>query len=118
MQRQAACFAGLLLIGAATVGAGAFGGVPAWRYVAGVRADAATRPVFRFVPLSGTKPADLREEVVYRGRGQKYAQVRYGSENSRRVVVVVDEVSRDEFDVYVDANRSRAPRPSEPSPRG
>jgi hypothetical protein len=107
MQRQAAYFAALLVLGAGASSAGAFGDKPAWRYVAGARADAAIRPVFRFVPLSATKPDDLREEVVYRGRAQKYAQIRYGSADSRRVVVVVDEVSRDDFDLYVDANRNR-----------
>jgi hypothetical protein len=62
--------------------------------------------VFRFVALSPTKPNELREEVAYRGKKQKYAQVRYGSDDSRRVVVVVDEVGPDDFDLYVDANRN------------
>jgi hypothetical protein len=106
MQRRAVCFAGLLLIGAGSFAARAFGAEPAWRYVATPRADAAVRPVFRFVALSGTKPPELREEVAYRGKKQQYAQVRYGSDDSRRVVVVVDEVSPDEFDLYVDANRN------------
>jgi hypothetical protein len=86
--------------------AGTFGAEPTWRYVAGPRADGAFRPVFRFVALSQTKPDGLREEVAYRGKKQKYARVRYGSDDSRRVVVVVDEVSPDEFDLYVDANRN------------
>src|SRR5262249_53928073 len=91
MQGHAACFAGLLLIGAGTLGAGAFGAEPAWRYVATARADAAVRPLFRYVPLSGVKPDELREEVAYRGK-QQYARVRYGSDDSRRVAVVVDEL--------------------------
>ncbi len=82
-------------------------GEPASRYVGEVEADSPIRPVFRFVALSGSKPEDLREEVRYRGKEQKYAQIRYGSDDSRRIVVVVDEVSRDDFDLYVDANRDR-----------
>jgi hypothetical protein len=79
----------------------------AWRYVAKSEADSPVRPVFRFVVLSPTKPEELREDVSYRGKEQKYAQIRYGSDDSRRVVVVVDEVSRDDFDLYVDADRNR-----------
>ena len=101
MQKHAACLAGLLLT---TI---AFGDEPAWRYVAKPEADSPVRPVFRFVALSGAKPEEIREEVAYRGKEQKYAQIRYGSDDSRRVVVVVDEVSRDDFDLYVDANRNR-----------
>ncbi len=103
---QRACFAGLLLIGAGTLGARGLAAEPAWRYVATPRADAAARPVFRYVVLSGAKPDELREEVTYRGKKQQYARVRYGSDDSRRVAVVVDEVSPDEFDLYVDANRN------------
>ncbi len=102
MQIHLACLVGLFLISADI-----FADEPAWRYVGEVEADSPIRPVFRFVALSNRKPDDLREEVQYRGKEQKYAQIRYGSEDSRRVVVVVDEVSRDEFDLYVDANRNR-----------
>jgi hypothetical protein len=101
MQRNAVCFAGLLLIGAAT-----FGAEPAWRYVATPPADTAFRPLFRFVTLSGTKPEGLREEVAYRGKKQQYARIRYGSSDSRRIIIVIDEVSPDDFDLYVDANRN------------
>src|SRR5262249_23673983 len=37
---------------------------------------------------------------------QRYALVRYGSDDSRRIAVVVDEVSHDDFDLYVDADRN------------
>jgi hypothetical protein len=95
------------LVGFLVLGATLFAQEPAWRYVADAGADSPMRPVFRFVTLSSTKPDDLAEEARYRGKERKYAQVRYGSEDSRRVVVVVDEVSRDDFDLYVDANRNR-----------
>ena len=102
MRKNTACLVGSLLISV-----GAFADEPAWRYVAKVEADSPIRPVFRFATLSSNKPDDLREEVQYRGKEQRYAQIRYGSDDSRRVVVVVDEVSKDDFDVYVDANRNR-----------
>jgi hypothetical protein len=105
MQRRAMCFAGLLLIVAGTFGTRTFGAEPAWRYVASPRADAAFRPVFRSLALSQTKPDGLREDVTYRGKKQKYARVRYGSDDSRCAIVVVDEVGPDDFDLYVDANR-------------
>jgi hypothetical protein len=102
MQKLLACLVGLFLVSVKV-----FAVEPAWRYVAEVGADSPIRPVFRFVALSNKKPDDLGEEVQYRGKEQKYAQIRYGSDDSRRVVVVVDEVSRDDFDLYVDANRKR-----------
>jgi hypothetical protein len=102
MHKHIVCLVGLFFLGAEGLA-----DEPAWRYVAEVGADSPIRPVFRFVALSRSKPDDLREEVRYRGKEQKYAQVRYGSDDSRRVVVVVDEVSRDEFDLYIDASRNR-----------
>src|SRR5688572_4182511 len=78
---------------------------PAWRYISEAAADSPLRPVFRFVALAASKPDELREQASYRGKTQKYAQIRYGSDDSRRVVVVVDEVTKDDFDLYVDANR-------------
>jgi hypothetical protein len=94
----------LLVVAAwVAVAAAASAGEPAWKYVT----DDAFRPVARSVPLSDAKPDDLREDVAYRGKKRKYAQVRYGSEDSRRVVVVVDEVGPDDWDLYVDADRNR-----------
>jgi hypothetical protein len=102
VQKHLACLVGLFLISVDV-----FADEPAWRYVAEVGAGSPIRPVFRFVALSSKKPDDVGEEVKYRGKEQKYAQIRYGSDDSRRVVVVVDFVSRDDFDLYVDANRNR-----------
>ena len=102
LQKTVFCLVGLLL-----GSANALADEPAWRYVAKVEADSPIRPVFRFVTLSATKPEELGEEVRYRGKVQKYAQIRYGSDDSRRVIVVVDEVSPDDFDLYVDADRNR-----------
>lgn len=80
---------------------------PAWRYVAKVEPESPMRSVFRSITLSDQKPDDFREEVTYRGKTRKYAQIRYGSDDSRRVVVVVDEAGPGDFDLYVDANRNR-----------
>jgi hypothetical protein len=102
MRTKFAVPCGLLLIGA-----GLRADEPQWRYVAAAAADSPMRPVYRYLALADQKPEDLSEEVQYRGKSQKYAQIRYGSDDSRRVVVVVDEVSRDDFDLYVDADRNR-----------
>jgi hypothetical protein len=88
-----------MLVAAAAM---ASAGEPVWKYVA---ADD-FRPVPRSVRLTTTKPDDLREDVVFRGKKRKYAQIRYGSEDSRRVTVVVDEVSPDDWDLFVDADRN------------
>lgn len=70
-------------------------------------------PPLRALPLSTDKPDDLKEKPVYRGASQRYAQLRYGSPSAARVAVVVDEVSRSEADLYVDANRNRTIEPNE-----
>lgn len=82
---------------------------PTWSYRADVEG---LRPVARSFDLSTTAPEDLVEDVAYQGSVQRYAQLRYGSENSRRVVVVVDELDDGAYVFYVDANRDRriAPR--------
>jgi hypothetical protein len=105
LRKTTACLVALLLVhAAARAGQPA---APAWRYVAESEKDSPIRPVLRFIALSADKPEELAEEASYRGKEQRYAQVRYGSDDSRRVVVVVDLVSRDDFDLYVDADRNR-----------
>jgi hypothetical protein len=104
MRKFSACHAGLLI---ATIAGGDPPKAPSWRYVDSPPADSPIRPVFRFVALSQDRPEEVTEEAAYRGKVRRYAQVRYGSDDSRRVVVVVDEVSRDDFDLYVDADRNR-----------
>ncbi|MEX0613536.1 MAG: hypothetical protein WD229_15570 [Pirellulales bacterium] len=106
MQKLTACLVGFFLVQVATHAAQP----AAWRYVAQAEADSPIRSVFRFVTLSTSTPEELAEQVSYRGKEQRYAQVRYGSDDSRRVVVVVDLVSRDDFDLYVDADRTRVIR--------
>ena len=78
-----------------------------WRYTE--RAE--VRPIARSIGLSEDPPQDFKELVTYRGTLQRYAQLRYGSENSRRVVIVVDELDDDlakkQYDIYVDRDRDR-----------
>jgi hypothetical protein len=76
----------------------------AWQYVA--ESDG-VRPVAKSISLTSDRPQDLLEEVTYLGLRQRYAQLRYGSENSRRVVVVVDERGEGRFDFFIDADRDR-----------
>jgi hypothetical protein len=49
----------------------------------------------------------MRVDVEFRGSQQRFGQLRYGSPNSTRVIVVVDQVRRGDFDLYVDRNRNR-----------
>jgi hypothetical protein len=78
-----------------------------WRYVVPPPGDPDEHPPLRVLPLSAEKPEDLKETVRYRGSRQRYAQLRYGNLRSTRVVVVLDEVSATEADLYVDADRNR-----------
>jgi hypothetical protein len=84
-----------------------------WRYVTPPSGDAMDHPPLHLVPLSEEKPADLAEAVTYRGTRRLYAQLRYGSANSTRVAVVVDETGPGAFDLYVDRNRRRAIEPGD-----
>jgi hypothetical protein len=78
-----------------------------WRYVVPPPGDAFEHPPLRAIPLSETKPTDVEESVHYRGKERRYAQLRFGSPNSTRVTVVVDEVGPGDVDLYVDAGRTR-----------
>ncbi len=78
-------------------------GLNAWKYAE----SSAHRPVARSIGLVDELPEDFENRVVFRGSRQRYTQLRYGSENSRRVVLVVDALSSEEFDFYADLNRDR-----------
>jgi hypothetical protein len=84
------------------------GGAPAaWRYVVPPAGDPFESPPPHAIGLASEKPDDLIVKISFRGRRQRYAQLRYGSPSSVRVAVVLDEISRGEGDLYVDANRNR-----------
>ena len=70
-------------------------------------------PPFHPVPLTEEAPTDVSHEVTYRGTRRLYAQLRYGTPDSRRVAVVVDEVGPGAFDLYVDRNRNQTIEPAE-----
>lgn len=68
---------------------------------------AKTRPIARPVGLFEDRPQDFQEKVTYRGTSQRYTQLRYGSKNSRRVVIVVDYLGEKNYDTYADLDRDR-----------
>ncbi len=79
----------------------------AMRYVVPAPGDDMEHAAFRSLPLSENKPADLKENVEYRGKERRYTEFRFGSPASTLVAVVLDEVSPGQTDVYVDADRNR-----------
>lgn len=74
-----------------------------WQYVP----DSDVRPVAVSWDTSPTPPDDVSLHVSFRGDQQRYAQLRYGSENSRRITVVTDRLEDDTYLFYVDADRDR-----------
>ncbi len=98
---------------AALLAAGADPAPPPWRYVVPPPGDPFEHPPLRALPLSDEKPPDVTENVAYRGKHRRYAQLRYGSPASVRVTVVVDEVGPGEVDLYVDARRKRRIEPAD-----
>jgi hypothetical protein len=75
-----------------------------WTYQADIDA---LRPIARTIGVTEDRPQDIVEKSKYRGTVRRYAQLRYGSENSRRVVIVIDELAEDGYDFYVDFDRDR-----------
>jgi hypothetical protein len=78
-----------------------------WAFILPKPDDPFEHPPLRALALSRTKPDDVKEMVRYRGARQRFAQVRYGSPGSVRITIVLDEVSADDVDLYVDADRNR-----------
>ncbi|HKI20879.1 MAG TPA: hypothetical protein VKA15_23505 [Isosphaeraceae bacterium] len=78
-----------------------------WRYVLPSPGDPVEHPPLRAIPLSRTRPDDVKEMVRYRGNRQRYAQIRYGSPGSVRVTIVLDESATGEAGLFVDADRNR-----------
>jgi hypothetical protein len=81
---------------------------PPWRYVVPKAGDPMEYPPLRQLSLSEQKPSDLKETAHYRGSKRRYAEFRFGTAGSTLVAVVLDTVSADQTDVYVDLNRNRA----------
>lgn len=59
--------------------------------------------------LASSAPKDCEIKVKFQGQSQSYSQFRYGTGDSIRVLVVLDQLSdaADDFDLYVDLNRNR-----------
>jgi hypothetical protein len=87
-----------------------------WRYVVPGMGEPFDHPPLRVLALSDQRPDDLKEEVTYRGRKQRYAQLRYGSPNSVRIALVVDEIAPGEIDLYADTHRKRVIGPEDKVP--
>jgi hypothetical protein len=79
-----------------------------WRYVVPADEPQIPYPVSRAILVSDEKPEDFLERVEYRGTRRRYAQLRYGSRDSVRVTLVVDELPSGEADLYVDTRRTRS----------
>ena len=73
----------LALVFAAMVGNAENAGA-GWRFVIPVAGDPFEHPPLRALVLADRKPEDVVEKVDYRGRRQRYAQLRYGSPSSIR----------------------------------
>lgn len=75
-----------------------------WRYTAN---DALGQAPLQSIRTSEQVPVDVNVNVKFRGTRQHFAQLRYGSPNSIRVVVCVDEIGEGAHDFYVDRDRNR-----------
>jgi hypothetical protein len=78
-----------------------------WLYVAPEAGVPGSSVSVRALPLSNQRPDDVVERAAFRGTRQRYAQIRFGSPNSVRVTVVLDEIDRQNADLYVDSDRNR-----------
>lgn len=63
--------------------------------------------VFWPIRLTDEAPEDVQIDVEFRGDVQRFGQIFYGTPNSHRIAIVVDEIDREQFDLYVDATRDR-----------
>ncbi len=84
-----------------------------WRYVVPPAGAEHEHPPPRVVGLGRQKPDDLTETARYRGKTRRYGQLHYGSPGSPRVAFVLDEISADDVDLYVDAARRRSITPKD-----
>jgi hypothetical protein len=84
-----------------------------WTYVVPGEGEASAHPPWRALPVGDKPPDGLSENVSYRGDRQYYAQFRFGSTDSIRLAVVLDELSSGESMLYVDADRDRTIEPTD-----
>ena len=78
-----------------------------WKYVGDPAEGPTMRPLFHVVRLSSVPPPGVRETAAYRGRSRLYGEIRFGSENSEPVLLVIDRIDESASDLFVDGNRNR-----------
>ena len=76
-----------------------------WRYVVPEPGQPMEHPPLVSLPLGDKPPQIVNGEPKYRGKAL-YGLLRYGSLNSPQVILVVDDVGSEDFDLYVDSDRS------------
>ena len=94
--------AGLLVLGGLVSDVAVPGVAADWKYVVPAAKSEQFPPIFRAVFLSDERPVNLTEQLEYRGTRRRYAQLRYGSPNSVRVTIVLDQRGPDQVDLHVD----------------
>ena len=76
-----------------------------WTYVVPEPDAPMEHPPLQPLHLQEARFDGLQEAVRFRGARRLYGLLRYGSPDSRRVPIVLDEIAEDEFDLYVDSDR-------------
>lgn len=84
-----------------------------WHYQFNIQPVRATS---RSIELTTNCPQELTLKAQFTGTQQFYAQLRYGSENSRRVAFVVDIQSDDTANLFADLDRDRSINSSDQIP--
>jgi hypothetical protein len=99
-----ACF----LLAAASLAAESLAAEPSeqgWRYVVPGPGEPMEHPPLVPLPLAQQRPELVEKEPAYAGGKPQYGLLRYGSDASPQVVIVVDERPGGKFDLYVNSKR-------------
>jgi len=76
-----------------------------WKYVVPAAGEPLEHPPLVPLVLSEKRPELVSNEPAYRSAKPLYGLLRYGSDTSPKVVIVLDEPELGEFDLYVNAAR-------------
>lgn len=93
------------LIGSLTVASASAGDT--WRYVVPSADDAFANPPPIVLALTDNKPSDVKIEIEDRGQRRRYAQLIYGTGRMAPVVMMLDEATGGNLELYVDADHNR-----------
>ena len=96
----------LVLLGLAIATPLQAAGTP-WTYNFDEKAAQLSRPMYKTHSAISNRPDGLVESVEFSGSQRRYVDLRYGEASSIRVALVIDELSRSDFDLFVDLNRDR-----------